>query len=70
MALAIVLLSGAGVLVRSLASIVTANTGTHDPEHVLVGLARLPSDKYPSMETKNSYYERLETRLRTIPGIE
>ena len=70
MALAIVLLSGAGVLVRSLASIVTANTGTHDPEHVLVGSPRLPSDKYPSSETRNSYYERLETRLRTIPGIE
>jgi putative ABC transport system permease protein len=70
MALAIVLLSGAGVLVRSLASIATANTGAHDPEHVLVGSARLPSDKYPSMGTKDSYYERLGTRLRTIPGIE
>ena len=70
MALAIVLLSGAGVLVRSLASIVTANTGTHDPEHVLVGSAKLPSDKYPNVETRNSYYDRLETRLRTIPGIE
>jgi putative ABC transport system permease protein len=70
MALAIVLLSGAGVLVRSLASIVTANTGAHDPEHVLVGSAKLPSDKYPSIETKNSYYERLEARLRTIPGVE
>lgn len=70
MALAIVLLSGAGVLVRSLASIVNANTGTHDPEHVLVGSARLPSDKYPSAEARSSYYERLETRLRTIPGIE
>jgi putative ABC transport system permease protein len=70
MALAIVLLSGAGVLVRSLASIVTADTGAHDPEHVVVGSAKLPSDKYPSIETKNSYYERLETRLRVIPGIE
>ena len=70
MALAIVLLSGAGVLVRSLASIVTADTGTHDPEHVLVGSAKLPSDKYPSIEKRNSYYERLQTRLRTIPGIE
>jgi putative ABC transport system permease protein len=70
MALAMVLLSGAGVLVRSLAAIVTANTGTHDPEHVLVGSARLPSDKYPSVEKRNSYYERLETRLRTLPGIE
>ena len=70
MALAMVLLSGAGVLVRSFESIVTANTGTHDPEHVLVGWPRLPSDKFQSIETRNSYYERLETRLRSIPGIE
>jgi putative ABC transport system permease protein len=70
MALAIVLLSGAGVLVRSLTSIVTANTGAHDPEHVLVGAAKLPSDKYPGIETRNSYYERMEARLRTIPGVE
>jgi len=70
MALAIVLLSGAGVLVRSLASILIANTGAHDPEHVLVGSAMLPSDKYPNIEKRGSYYERLETRLRTIPGIE
>ncbi len=66
MALAIVLLSGAGVLVRSLASIVNAKTGTHDPEHVRVGSARLPSDKYPGIETRNSYLERLESRLREI----
>jgi len=70
MGLAIVLLSGAGVLVRSLASILTAHTGTHDPEHVLVGSARLPSDKYSNAETRNSYYARLETRLRAIPGVE
>ena len=70
MALAIVLLSGAGVLVRSLTSIVTADTGVHDSEHVLVGSAKLPSDKYRSREARNSYYERLETRLGTIPGIE
>lgn len=70
MALAILLLSGAGVLVRSFESIVTANTGTHDPEHVLVGLARLPSDKYPDPETRKAYYKRLEMQLRSIPGIE
>ncbi|HEY4364318.1 MAG TPA: ADOP family duplicated permease [Bryobacteraceae bacterium] len=70
MALAIVLLSGAGVLLRSLASIVTANTGAHDPEHVVVGSARLPSDRYPNAEKRSAYFQRLQTQLRTIPGIE
>lgn len=71
MALAIVLLSGAGVLMRSLANIVSAETGVRDPEHVLVGSLRLPSDKYPpNPATRLAYFDRVEAQLRTIPGIE
>jgi putative ABC transport system permease protein len=72
MALAIVLLSGSGVLVRSLATIVGAQTGVRDPEHVLVGAVILPSDKYPSTATASwlGYFDGLEARLKTIPGIE
>jgi predicted permease len=69
MALAIVLLSGAGVLVRSLANIVGAETGVGDPEHVLVGSLRLPSDAYPSAAERQAYFDRLSEQLRTIPGI-
>ena len=50
MALAIVLLSGAGVLVRSFVNIVGAETGVRDPDRILVGSMRLPSDKYWSVE--------------------
>ncbi len=70
MALAIVLLSGAGVLVRSLLNVVRAETGVRDPESVLVGSIRLPSGKYPSPETRLEYFDRLEAQLRSIPGIE
>ena len=70
MALAIVLLSGAGVLVRSFVKIVSAETSVRDPENVLVGSMRLPSDKYPSPATRLGYFDRLEAQLRTIPGIE
>ncbi len=69
MALAIVLLSGAGVLVRSLLKIVHAETGVRDPEHVLVGSLRLPSDSYPSPTARLAYFDRLDAQLRTIPGI-
>lgn len=69
MALTIVLLSGAGVLVRSLANIVGAETGVRDPEHVLVGSLRLPSDAYPSPAARQAYFDRLSEQLRTIPGI-
>jgi len=70
MALAIVLLSGAGVLVRSLMNVVSANTGVRDPENVLVGVLRLPSEKYPSPATSLGYVDRFEAKVRAIPGIE
>ena len=70
MALAIVLLSGAGVLVRSLSNIVNAETGVQDPENILVGSMRLPSDKYPSHEARLVYFDRLEAQLKSTPGIE
>jgi putative ABC transport system permease protein len=70
MALAIVLLSGAGVLVRSVVNIVNANTGIRDPENVLVGVLRLPSEKYPSPATTLGFLDRLEAKWKAIPGIE
>jgi putative ABC transport system permease protein len=70
MALAIVLLSGAGVLVRSFVTIVGADSGVRDPEQILVGSMRLPSDTYPTPATRLGYFDRLETELKTIPGVE
>lgn len=70
MALAIVLLSGAGVLVRSLMNIVSAKTGVRDPDNVLVGFLRLPSEKYPSSADSLGYIDRFEAKMRAIPGIE
>jgi len=70
MALAIVLLSGAGVLARSLWHVVGARTGVRDPENVLAGWVRLPSEKYRSPTTRLAYFDQLEAQLRTIPGVE
>ena len=70
MALAIVLLSGAGVLARSLWNVVSAKTGVRDPENVLDGTMRLPSEKYPSPAARLAYFDRLEAQLKTIPEIE
>ena len=52
MALAIVLLSGAGVLVRSLVNIVGADTGVRAPEQILVATVRLPSEKFATDEAR------------------
>jgi putative ABC transport system permease protein len=69
-ALAIVLLLGAGVLVRSFTKIVTADTGVRDADHLLVGFAGLPSDKYKDSAAWIAYFDRLTARLKAIPGVD
>ncbi len=68
MALAMVLLSGTGILVRSLVTIVSAETGVRDPDHILVGSMRLPSDKYPTPVARLGYFDQVERQLKTVPG--
>jgi putative ABC transport system permease protein len=68
MALAIVLLSGTGVLVRSLVTIVGAETGVRAPDRILVGSMRLPSDKYPTPAARLRYFDQVEQQLKTVPG--
>jgi putative ABC transport system permease protein len=70
MALAIVLLAGSGILVRSLINIVDADTGVRDPGHVLVAAIRLPADEYSTPAERLTYFDRLRTALRGIPGVE
>jgi putative ABC transport system permease protein len=70
MALAIVLLVGSGVLVRSLIKIVEADTGVRDAGHVLVTAIRLPSGEYSTLPARLNYFERLRTEVRSLPGVE
>jgi putative ABC transport system permease protein len=69
MALAIVLLAGAGVMIRSYLKIHTADIGVHTAS-VLGGAVSLPADRYPRAEDKISFYDRLITRLEGMPGVE
>jgi predicted permease len=70
MALAIVLLAGAGVLARSLVNIVDAATGVRDPAHVLIGMAALPRRTYSAPSARLAYVNRLESRLKEVPGVD
>jgi predicted permease len=70
MALAVMLLAGSGLLIRSFANIVGAETGVRHPESVLVGRLRLPSATYPTPQSRLSYLDRVQARLRTVPGID
>ncbi len=68
MALALVLLLGAGVLVRSFEKIVNADTGVQDPDHVVVGWLRLPSSAYPTADARLAFYDRLTRRSGRSPA--
>jgi predicted permease len=70
MALAIILLAGSGVLMRSFVNIVGADSGVRDPDSILVGFVRLPSVSFPTPELRRAYFDRLETALASVPGVE
>lgn len=68
MALAIVLLAGAGVMIRSFLTVQRANIGINQND-VLVGEIALPA-RYASAESQISFFERLVARVKAIPGME
>lgn len=70
MTLAVVLLAGAGVLARSLANILGGETGVREPESVLVGMLRLPSERYPTPAARLAGFDRFADRLRSLGGVE
>src|SRR5579871_3637730 len=68
MALAIVLLAGAGVLVRSFLKIHNADMGVRG-DRLLAAMMTLPDTKYRP-EQQSTFYERVRTRLEGLPGVE
>ena len=70
MALAMVLLAGAGVLVHSLLNIVDGPTGVRNPQNILAGSIGLPSAKYKGPASRLQYFDQLETHLKAVPGVE
>jgi putative ABC transport system permease protein len=71
MALAIVLLAGAGVMIRSYLKIHTANMGVKTA-NLLVGTqwGGFPLGRYPTPESRISYFDRLKAQLEAVPGVE
>lgn len=69
MALAVALLSGAGLLVRSFMNVDSADVGVRTA-NVLTASIPLPTDTLSSVEAQRRFEDRLKTRLEGIPGIE
>jgi putative ABC transport system permease protein len=68
-ALALVLLAGAGLLLRSFARLVGERPG-FDTRGALVADLALPSSRYADAMTRLTFYDGLLERLRALPGVE
>ena len=68
-ALALMLLVGAGLLMRSLSSVRAVDPG-FDPRHVLTARVNLSELKYTSPEQRNQFFDRTLRALRALPGVE
>ena len=68
-ALALVLLAGSGLLLRSFARLVGERPG-FDTHGALVTDLALPATRYASSPARLAYYDGLLERLRALPGVE
>jgi predicted permease len=69
MALSFVLLIGAGLMVRTLVSLLDVRPG-FDADHVLTLTISLPRAAYHSGPQINNYFDQVFARLKSVPGVE
>ncbi len=67
-ALALTLLVGAGLLIRSFARVVGVNPGFR-PDHLLTFQVSLPAAKYPNDTVRVAMLQRLTAALNAAPGV-
>jgi putative ABC transport system permease protein len=68
-AVALVLVIGAGLLVRSFVAMNNVQLG-FDPRGILVLRVDLPDARYPKGTQITAFYNDLASRLKTLPGVE
>jgi len=68
-ALAVVLLTASGLLLRSFAKLTAIDPG-FQPSHVVGAVVRLSSGKYPTADRSRRALDELLVRVRALPGLE
>jgi len=66
--LALTLLAGAGLLIRSFAALSQVNPGFR-PDHLLTLNVSLPSARYPNDTATLAFYDRLIPAVSAVPGV-
>src|SRR5262249_13892497 len=67
--LALVLLAGAGLLIKSFLRLLDVEKG-FAPENVLTLLVELPETKYPVAHQTNAFWQRLIEGIEKLPGVQ
>jgi putative ABC transport system permease protein len=68
-ALALVLLTGGGLLLQTFVKLQSADLGFH-PDNVLVGSISLPRTSYPDVEKQRVFLQQVLDRSAALPGVE
>ncbi len=69
LALTIVLLVGAGLMIRSFLKLYTLDIGIQT-DHLMSMSMRLPETKYKTQEERRVFYDRLVPKLAAVPGAD
>ena len=68
-ALALVLLIGAGLMLRSFESLMKVDAG-FEPKNVLTAYVSLPASKYPNPAARQAFFDQLVGKLGALPGVQ
>ncbi|HEY1110833.1 MAG TPA: ABC transporter permease [Opitutaceae bacterium] len=68
LALSLVLLAGAGLLMRNFVKLTTVDLG-FEPENILVARIPLPRAQYQTAQSKQTFFRQLLPRLQNLPGV-
>jgi putative ABC transport system permease protein len=68
-ALALVLLTGAGLMIRSFLRLQEVNPG-FNPDNLLTLRVQLPQSRYPDAEKIVPFYQQAIERIRALPGVQ
>lgn len=68
-ALAVMLLTGAGLLVRSFTKLMDVHPG-YRAEHLLTMRLSLPESRYAESQQSAAFFDRLLQQIKAIPGVE
>lgn len=68
LALSLVLLAGAGLLMRNFVKLTTVDLG-FDPENILIARIPLPRTQHQTAQSKQNFFRQLLPRLQNLPGV-